>query len=57
MGTPDLSLPPVMVIFPERPTMDPSVSAGISKPSNGFASASFTSFEMDFPFLSDTVSL
>ena len=57
IGTPDLSLPPVIVIFPERPTIDASVSAGISKPSNGFASASFTSLEIDFPFLSDTVSL
>ena len=57
IGTPDLSLPPVIVIFPESPTIDASVSAGISKPSKGFASVSFTSLEIDLPFLSDIVNL
>ena len=46
-----------MVNCPDRPTIDASVLVGISNPSKGFASSSFTSLEIDFPVLSDTVNL
>jgi len=54
---PDLSLPPVILIFPSNPTREASVSWPISSPSNGFASLSFNSLVIDFPFVSDIVIL
>ncbi len=57
MGTPDLSLPPVIFNFPERPTMAASVSEPTCNPSNGFASVSFTSLVIDFPLTSEIVNL
>ena len=57
IGTPDLSLPPVIFNFPESPTIAASVSLPNCRLISGFASASFNSFVMDFPLLSDMVSL
>ena len=57
MGTPDLSLPPVIFNFPFSPTITASVSFPICKPSNGLTSVSFSSLVTDFPLMSDTVSL
>ena len=57
IGTPDLSLPPVILSFPDKPTIAASVSLPICNPSNEVASVSFNSFVMDFPLISDTVNL
>ena len=43
--------------FPGRPTIAASVSLPIYNPSNEFASVSFNSLIIDFPLMSDTVSL
>ena len=57
IGTPDLSLPPVIFSLPDKPTISASVSEPTWSPSNGFASVSFNSLVIDLPVVSDTVSL
>ena len=57
IGKPDLSLPPEILSFPSNPTRDASVSWPITNPSKGFASLSFNSLVIDFPFASDIVIL
>ena len=57
IGTPDLSLPPVIFNFPDKPTIEASVSEPTCNPSSEFASVSFNSFVIDFPLASDTVNL
>ena len=57
IGTPDLSLPPVILNFPDKPTIVASVSFPTCNPSNEFASGSFSSFVIDFHLTSETVNL
>jgi len=43
--------------FPVSPTIAASVSFPSCNPSKGFASLSFSSFDTDFPLMSEIVSL
>jgi hypothetical protein len=58
MGVPDLSLPPVTLIFPSvNPIAEASKVSPIFKPNSGCAALSLSSFEMLFPFESEITSL